>query len=361
MNRLLLAAASIVIIAMIANALAQSPLSIAPADPAIGYSGRFDTRDKAGPRCEWPASAITLKFSGAGLAVRFADTGDNFWQVAIDGAPTAKIETRGSARAYPVATGLAQGEHIVTLTKATESFAGITQFLGFDLTPGSKPLALPAATPARRIEVIGDSISCGYGVEAANQHEHYTPQTQNAWLAYGAIAARALGADYTCIAWSGRKMWPDNTIPELYDLALPTDPKSQWPFTTPAPDAIIINLGTNDFGGKFPDQEQWIAAYRKFIARLRTRYPKAAIYCATGTMLGDGDAYGRNPKSTLLDCVQKIVAAENAAGNANIRALDFGQQNPADGIGGDWHPSRKTHQLMAAKLTAALQKDLAWK
>ncbi len=72
--------------------------------------------------------------------------------------------------------------------------------------------------------MIGDSISCGYGNEGKSQNEHFSPDTENARDAYGAIAARRLGADYACVAWSGRKMWPDNTVPEIYDRALPQDP-----------------------------------------------------------------------------------------------------------------------------------------
>ena len=56
------------------------------------------------------------------------------------------------------------------------------------------------------MEVIGDSISCGYGNEAANEHEHFSPTTENAYFSYGAIAARAFNADYTCIAWKWEKV-----------------------------------------------------------------------------------------------------------------------------------------------------------
>ncbi len=332
-------------------------VEISPADPAIRFSGRFDMGDKAGPRCDWPASMIMVKFSGTDIAVKFTDSGHNFWQVGIDGKPAQKLELQAGTRIYGIAAWKQTGEHTVTLTKATEAFVGTTQFLGFELNAGAGTLPLPGA--ARRIEVIGDSISCGYGVEAANQNEHFTPQTENASEAYGAIASRALGADYTCIAWSGRTMWPGDTMPEIYDRTLASEPAPKWDFASCVPDAVVINLGTNDFGKTFPDEAAWTGAYRKFIARVRASYPEAAIFCATGPMLGDGSQ--RKPKTALLDYVQKIVAAENTSGDANVRALDFGQQSPDNGLGADWHPSRKTQQLMADKLVETLRRDLGWK
>lgn len=333
-----------------------SPVEVPPGDPAIHYSGRFDMRDKAGPRCTWPACSITLKFTGTDIAVKFEDGGHNYWQSEIDGKPGPKLQLQAGTHSLQVASGLSQGEHIVTLAKATESMVGGTRFLGFELNAGAATAALPPVS--RRLEIVGDSISCGYGVEAASQNEHFTARTENACEAYGALAARALGADYSCIAWSGRKMWPDNTMPEIYDRTLADDPALKWDFTAWTPDAVVINLGTNDFAGGYPEEGPWIGAYRKFIARVRGNHPKAVIYCATGPMLGDGPV--AKPRSKLLDYVQKIVAAENAAGDANVRALDFGQQSPANGLGADWHPGSKTQQLMAARLVETLRKDLGW-
>lgn len=333
------------------------PVEIPPGDPAIHYSGRFDMRDKTAPRCEWPACSIAIKFNGTDIGARFNDSGHNYWQVEIDGKPGAKLALQSGTNACAIAAGLAPGEHIVTLTKATEAFFGATQFLGFELNAGAKALPFPAV--ARRLEVVGDSISCGYGVEAANQNEHFTPQTENAYDAWGAVAARRLGADYACLAWSGRKMWPDNTMGEIYDRTLAGEASPKWDFSSWTPDAVVINLSTNDFGRSDPDEAQWTGAYRKFIARVRGNYPKAVIYCATGPMLGDSPA--RKPRTDAVNYVQKVVAAENAAGDANVRALDFGQQDPANGLGADWHPSRRTQQLMADKLVETLQRDLGWK
>ena len=83
--------------------------------------------------------------------------------------------------------------HDVALFKRTEAFQGAVDFYGF--VPGAGG-ALVATVPAvtRRIEVIGDSISAGYGNEGPDQNCHFTPDTENAYLAYGALAGCVIHA-----------------------------------------------------------------------------------------------------------------------------------------------------------------------
>ena len=334
------------------------PVKIGATDADVRYVGRFDNRDPAGPRCAWSNSAVRLKFSGTALNVKLADTNANQWQVTIDGKAASLITSKGPGKVYAVAAGLAEGEHVVELVKRTEAFNGVTQFLEFQISAGGKLLPVPANR--RRIEIIGDSISCGYGNEGKNEQEHFEPSTENGYATYGAIAARELGADYICIAWSGKKMWPDNTIPALYDLTLPDDSKSQWDFSKWTPDVVLINLATNDFGrSKIPDEQGWIKAYESFIARLRKNYPDAEIYVASGSMMGDWDE--KKPLTVLKKYLAKIVADRKAAGDTKVHEIDFAPQDRKDGLGSDWHPSVKTHEIMAKKLVDTLHKDLGWK
>ncbi len=332
---------------------------ISPDDPAIRYVGRFDRSETPGPRCAWSASAISFTVSGGSVRVRLKDGGKNLWQIVIDGEPASVLKPGSGEEIYPVARELPPGAHRVELVKRTEAFVGTTQFLGLEIDDSAQ--LLPASPRVRRIEVIGDSISCGYGNEAPGPEHPFSPATENAWLAYGAVAARAVQADYVCIAWSGKKLWPDNRIVDLYGATLPTEPSAApWDFTSWSPDVIVINLGTNDFYGRpAPDPDGWVDAYLKFIARLRALHPRAVIYCALGTMLEDR-APALRPRGTVLDCLRKIEAAANAAGSPPVRLIDFGVQSRENGIGANWHPSTKTHALMGEQLAAALRRDLGW-
>ncbi len=330
---------------------------IKPTDPALRYIGRFDTRDAAGPKCSWSNSAVAFTVSGGSVDVKLNDTNKSHWQVVINGEPTSVIALKPGEDTYPVAANLPAGKHTIELVKRTEPSQGVTQITGLRIDDNAKLLPTPARP--RRIEVIGDSITCAFGNEAANKEEKFTAATQNAWLSYGAIAAREVNADYVAIAASGKKLHPDNTIVSLYDRVLANAGTPKWDFSSWIPDAVVINLATNDFSKENPEESAWIAAYVDFIKQIQSRYPKAVVYCTLGPMISNwpGD---RKPRTVLLGHFEKIVAQANAAGGAGVHFVDFGTQAQHHGIGAQWHPSVKTHSLMADKLVAAFKRDLGW-
>lgn len=336
---------------------APLPVAITATDARLYYIGRFDTSKPEGPRCGWSASAVRLKFQGSDLNVRLSGKGKNFLQVVVDGKPASVIEIKDGQTLYPVVSGLPAGEHSVELMKRAEFSQGWIQFQGFQLNEGGR--LLPVTPLARKIEIVGDSISCGYGNEAAGKEVHFNPAEENAWKTYGAITARNVGAEYNCVAWSGKKLWPNNSILDYYDEVLPWERDIKWDFSKWIPDVVLINLGTNDFNGQTPDEAGWIEAYKKFIAQIRKNYPAANIYLALGTMMSDWPE-DRKPATTIRGWLKKIVADENANGDEKVRFIDFGTQKPENGLGADWHPSLATHQDMAAQLTTRLKQDLGW-
>ena len=311
---------------------------------------------------------MTVRFRGTAVNVRLG-TGANRFEAVVDGVPV-KILTASTADAkapadapaatlYALAAGLPEGEHQATVFKCTEPLVGNATFAGFQLNAGAMVLA--AAPERRKIEVIGDSISCGYGNEAAGKEEHFSPATENAWWTYGAIAARTLGADYECIAWSGRKLYPNNTIPEIYDRTLPRDGASRWAGDQVKPEVILVNLCTNDFGApQSPEHAGWVKAYREFLVRLRRDAPQATIYCALGSMMSDGYPAGRQALSTAREWIQEVVKGCNDAGDGKVHFLEFAGQQAANGFGADWHPSVRTQQIMAEKFVEAIRADLHW-
>ncbi|OIR14926.1 endoglucanase E precursor [mine drainage metagenome] len=335
------------------------PVQVSANDTHLRFIGRFDHRDPAGPRCEWSGSELEVRFQGTALNVCLKEKGEDLYQVVVDGVPTTQLVTNEHQTVYRVVEGLADSPHVVGLFKRTEPLVGSTQFLGLQLPAGAKLLPPPPA-PTRRIEFIGDSITCGYGNEGKDQSQHFSPQTENNYLAYGAVAARELNAEYVCVAWSGRTMWPTFTIPEIYDRTLPDDPTSRWDFGQWKPDVVLINLGTNDFREKVPDQAKWTAAYRAFLKRVRTNYPRAQIYCAIGPMMSDSYPVGMHALSTLRTFVTEMLAAEHKDGHLQEHFFEFAQQRQEDGLGADWHPSVKTDRIMADKLCAALRSDQGW-
>ncbi|CAN5459587.1 SGNH/GDSL hydrolase family protein [soil metagenome] len=334
------------------------PVVVEANSPLLRYTGRFDFSDPKAPRCAWPASAVTLKFKGQAANVAMTGKSGVRWQVTVDGKPGPVLVNDGKPQVLSLAKDLPEGEHTITVLKRTEAVVGTATLTGFQLNEGA--VLLQAETPKRRLEVIGDSISAGFGNEAKDQHEKFSPETENAGIAYGALAARAFGAEYVCIAWSGKKLWPDNTIPALYDLTLPMEPGSTWDFSKWIPDVVVINLATNDFGPGNPDEEGWVKAYRDFIGHIRKNYPDAFIFCAVSPMMVDQYSKSKDARTTVTRYITRVVDECQKAGDMKVALVDLPAQTGALGFGAAWHPSARQHENSAEALEKAIHEKLGW-
>jgi lysophospholipase L1-like esterase len=229
--------------------------------------------------------------------------------------------------------------------------------LGFDFGQSGQLLP-PPPEPNRRLEVIGDSITCGYGNEGDSPTCGFSAATENHYLTYGAIAARALGAELVTVAWSGKGViynYGDDQVeplPTLYDRTLPDDPNSRFDFSL-IPDAVVINLGTNDFStDDDPAPDVFAAAYVDFVHQIRAMYPDAWILCTVAPLLSGQD---------LIDARAGIAAAVATLigdGDSRVEAWEIDLEN--DDPGCDYHPSVATHQALAEALTEKLQSTLGW-
>lgn len=101
-------------------------------------------------------------------------------------------------------------------------------------TFGIKPIKLadgekiePAKAKDLKIEFIGDSITCGYGVDDEDKEHHFKTSTEDVTKAYAYKTAKALNADYSMVSISGYgiisgytddgKKKSEQTIPQYYD------------------------------------------------------------------------------------------------------------------------------------------------
>lgn len=128
---------------------------------------------------------------------------------------------------------------------------------------------LPVKDKPYKLEFIGDSITSGEGAIGAKAEEDWIPMWFSAIHNYSMIAAEALNAEYRVISQSGWGVltsWDNNprsNIPDYYEqvCGLLTGDKNKAlgafeenNFAAWQPDAIVINLGTND-GGAFRTPE----------------------------------------------------------------------------------------------------------
>jgi len=311
----------------------------------------MDMSDAKGPRFAWSGSAIIAAFSGTSAGVKLG--GGQQYTVVLDGVVKPKLVPTSSAL-VSLATGLPSGRHVIELYRRSEAEWGVSQFLGFDFGAGGTLLPPPAA-PDRRMEVIGDSITTGFGDEGINPCP-YTIDTENHYLTYESIAARNVGADLITTAWQGKGLVCNvghncnNPFPTIYDRTLPASATSQWDFKSWQPDVVVINLGTNDFSSAVdPSATDFAAGYVSFLRHIRGNYPNALILCTCGSMLSQTE-------------VQKVRDGANTAiatlGDARMKTFDFATQTGPMGCAG--HPSLATHQKMADVLTAELKATLGW-
>jgi lysophospholipase L1-like esterase len=317
---------------------------------------RFIGRFTDDARFAWSGAAIALRFSGTEISVTLDDTGDNFFEAVVDGGEPLRIDAASGVQTYEIATGLSDGPHDVRVTRRTEAFFNPTRFVAFSVPESSH---LRTTSSARRIEVIGDSISAGYGIEGMVATCPFSADTENHSLTYAALAARELGADLHTEAWSGIGVYRNyggdmnDPMPERFPLIIPTEPDTSWDFSKFQPHAVIVNLGTNDFSGGDPGAA-FQTAHEDFATSLRDHYPSARIYLAVGPMLGGGDF------AAALAYLEAVVQARNADGDDDIAVIEFASTEASEGYGCDYHPNTVTHARMAETLVARLRTDLDW-
>lgn len=321
-----------------------------PALPAIHYVGRHDATDPGHVRMGWSGVGAVFRFNGTDASVRLDDNG-RYWTVVVDGQVQPNLATSPGEQSYPLAVGLPAGEHTVELYRRTEGSFGSTTLLGVDLV--GELLAPPPVT--RRIEVIGDSITCGYGNEGTDPC-NFSAETENHYLTYGALAARTLGAEVSTVAWSGKGVvnnYGDDTfepLPQIYDRLLATD-AAPWDFSW-QPDVVVIDLGTNDFSTDGdPPENVFVPAYVAFLAHLRDVYPDAFILPVAPVLFG-------NEAVMVAGYLQSAVDQRHAAGDMQVAFADINVQ--WNGSGCDGHPNLAAHAGMAAKLVTELQAHLGW-
>lgn len=272
-----------------------------------------------------------------------------------------------SMQSLEIFTYDAEQEVTVTLIKLSEAAESTCGIVGIDVT--SVGDIAPTAEKALKIEFIGDSITCGYGVDDEDRDHHFATSTEDATKAYAYKTARLLDADYSLVSYSGNGIVSGYTtqgnqvkaqrVPMFYEefarsagsyngYSVSSTP---WDFTRFVPDVVVINLGTNDasYTGNDKDlQQEYTDAYVEFLKKVRKDNPDAQIICALGVM---GD--------TLYKAM--CAAAENytaETGDEKISTLHLtAQDGSKNGYAADWHPTAASHDVAAAE-TAEMIKSV---
>ena len=92
-------------------------------------------------------------------------------------------------------------EHTVRIVKLSET--GNSTCLISSIEASAYGAISPTPEKERSIEFIGDSITCGYGVDAEDQNKSFSTRTEDASKSYAYKAAELLDADYSLVSKSG--------------------------------------------------------------------------------------------------------------------------------------------------------------
>jgi lysophospholipase L1-like esterase len=327
----------------------------------VRWFGRVDTTDPAGPRFAWSGTGFVAQFSGTSLSMDLSVAGaGEIFKTVVDNVEQAPFNVPASGT-YPLAT-VQPGSHIVQVYRQTEGAQGQSQLLG--LTVGDGALMDPPPGPGRLIEVIGDSITCGYGALGTSADLNATSDrcfaTESAWDSYGAKTAQDLQAEASIIAASGRGVIRNyggdtsGTMPMLYPNTLTNLGTPAWDFHI-QPQAVIINLGTNDISNNKGDPGvAFRDTYVTLLETVRGHYPDAFIVCIIGPLTSGSDL------TILKGYISDAVGMRNAAGDANVEFFDqIVPQNSTD-FACQYHPDVNEHKMMADKLTPELKAKLGW-
>ncbi len=248
---------------------------------------------------------------------------------------------------------------VVKLSEAAYSNIGVKS-----INVNSEFGIIPTPERTRKIEFIGDSITCGYGVDAADQYEAFATTNENGEKTYAAITGKYFNAEYNVVSWSGIGVYSSYTegskpnqsflMPSVYEKTAANERTEKWNFSQWQPDLIVINLGTNDNTWTKGIQERvdlFGSAYYDFIKQVRAVNPDAYIICSLGVM----------GSKLLPEIKEQVEAYSRDTGDNRITTFEFDYRDgKADGFGAGFHPSAKTHQKMADKLIPFISEIMGW-
>ena len=342
------------------------PDLIAADDPRIVLLGRVDRAVSAAPRFGYPGTGWTLRFQGTDLAFDVESDKDTaaLTLVLDDKQLAPAILNKGMNRVpvlVPATTWNSSGvTHRLEVIKRTETWQGIVTLRGVSL--GTATLLSPPQLPARKLMFVGDSVTCGSGVN--NNATCKNPRTDPAtdiYDSYGMLLARRFDAQVQLVCYGGRGLERDYkghgeaegvlNAPLFLDLAIPADAardRAAWNFKSFTPEGIVVSLGTNDFSlesTKPLDGTLWVTEYVMFLKRLRAEYPQANIFATEGAIVTD-------------PLLRKYI--QEAVNKVHDKKIVWAEARHYPGNGCDGHPSREQHVHMADDLEVEMRGPLGW-
>ena len=387
----------IVTAALFASVLCSAE-TIKGSDSKVSYIGRTEVSQDGAVSFDWSATTVRVSFKGKSLKIKCSDTGKDYFNVWIDkeqgpradfvvsvsapasapagtsaAGPTSEGPAPASsgtsaAPASPASAGVPvpadtiltiftskkSARHTAILQKRTEAEQGT--FTLQELTTDGSFLEAPAPK-SRLIEFVGDSYTCGYGVEAHHRGDPFLPAEENPSQTYADVLGRLFGAETVHISHSGRgiiRNYGDfnqhENMVKLYAQTFDQHSTAQWD-PTYKPDLVIIYLGTNDFSvGKQPALLAWCNNYRQLLQKIREFHgPDVPILCMA------------SPCDELMD--DYVIEAVRRSGVDGVHfapVLSNCYKLDDTDLGAAWHPNYNGHRKIASAVAPYVATLTGW-
>lgn len=299
-----------------------------------------------------------------------SDVPENRARVAVyvDGERVADVMLDATEQTVTAFVAEREEKHVVRVIKLSESPMSTCGISGI-VADGT---ITPTENRRHLIEFIGDSITCGYGVDDEEKDHHFATGTEDVTRAYAYKTAQILAADYSMVSFSGYGIVSgysedgdkvaNQLVPDYYEkfgFSRGTYKEKYrpqevlWDFTKRQPDLVVINLGTNDMSYVRDNVErkgEYIEGYVRFLKTVRKRNPQAMILCVLGIM-------GTALCPAMEDAVERY---RKETGDAMVCSMGFTEQLPEDGLVADWHPTEVTHAKAAGILAEEIKTIMGW-
>lgn len=241
----------------------------------------------------------------------------------------------------------------------------------------------PVADKRFKLEFIGDSITSGEGTYGPNGDQPWISMFMSSSRNYAAMTAKALDADFRLISQGGWGVlcgWdnnPHHNIPSCYEkicgLGLGTfneklgaqkiNPFAEW-----KPNAIVVNLGTNDCSAF--NQPMWedpatgesfkqrLNPDGSFVAEDAARFEKAVVDFLYMLRRNNPDStivwvYGMLGYDLSLPIANAINTFRKESGDIKTFFLQL-PNTTEETVGCRFHPGVKSHERAAKVLTEYL-------
>ncbi len=339
----------------------------------------------------WTASGVELNIKGSELWMTFESDYQSYepWiSVEINGAYVSRMMVPKGTQTFCIFRGMSPDKiKNVRIYKDVQAMSGDEWHLLQVVSVATDGTFEPLPKRSLQLEFIGDSITSGEGTIGAEAEEDWISMFFGSVRHYARETARALDADYRVISqsgWGTYSGWDNNihcALPKYYEkvcgLAFGErnarlGAQEDYDFTKWQPDAVIINLGTNDTGafhspawmdpdtgivynqriledGSFcpEDAKHTVDAIVDTLKKLRRCNPQAKLVWVYG-MLG-------NELNPWLDEALSRYREESGDGQVYFVPLP---DTTSETVGARWHPGRKSHDAAAKVLIEALREIL---